>query len=132
MRPVRTGAALLLTALSIAGCGARVKPLAGTIPPSRESAPRGRIDDPRQKHLKCLHQQGIQARKVGQTSIQIGAPGSGPRVIFEPTPGAAQSMQIYGEAPGAEVIGSALLYPDQAGGHLLTVVENCVAQGVNG
>ena len=56
----------------------------------------------------------------------------GPTVSFEPTPGDAQGIQIHGQAQGAEVIGSALLYPNQAPSQLLTQVENCVAQGVSG
>jgi hypothetical protein len=41
-------------------------------------------------------------------------------------------MQIHGLSQGAEVIGSALLYPNQASDKLLTKVENCVALGVGG
>jgi hypothetical protein len=53
-------------------------------------------------------------------------------VSFEPTPGDAQGVQIQGEAQGAEVIGSALLYPNQAPDSLLSTVEGCVAKGVSG
>ena len=65
-------------------------------------------------------------------SFQVGTAPSGPTVSFEPTPGDAQGVQIQGEAQGAEVIGSALVYPNQASDNLLTVVEDCVAKGVSG
>ncbi len=64
--------------------------------------------------------------------MQVEAKPYGPTVYFEPTPGAAQEMQINGQVQGAEVIGSALLYPNQASDQLLTTVEGCVAQGVSG
>ena len=51
---------------------------------------------------------------------------------FAPTPGAAQDAQISGRVTGAEVIGSALLYPDQASDGLLQTVEDCLAAGVTG
>jgi hypothetical protein len=53
-------------------------------------------------------------------------------VQFQPTPGDAQGVQIHGRAQGAEVIGSALLYPNQASAALLSNVESCVAKGVQG
>ena len=68
----------------------------------------------------------------GQTGLQIGAPQIGPSVSFEPTPGSAQEAQIKGQVEGAEVIGSALLYPNQASDKQLQVVEDCLALGVNG
>ena len=52
--------------------------------------------------------------------------------MFQPTPGAAQGEQIDGQAQGAEVIGTALLYPNQAPDELLSKVETCVAKGVPG
>jgi hypothetical protein len=70
--------------------------------------------------------------RVGTTAMQIGTRPYGPTVYFEPTPGAAQEMQIDGQAQGAEVIGSALLYPNQASDQLLQQVEDCVALGVSG
>ena len=57
---------------------------------------------------------------------------TGPTVSLQPTPGDAQGVQIDGQAQGAEVIGSALLYPNQASDELLTKVETCVAKGVQG
>ncbi len=47
-----------------------------------------------------------------------------------PTAGIAEGQQIEGKAQGAEVIGAALLYPNHASGGELTVIENCLGQGV--
>jgi hypothetical protein len=47
-----------------------------------------------------------------------------------PTAGIAEGQQIQGKAQGAEVIGAALLYPNHASGVELTVIENCLGQGV--
>ena len=57
---------------------------------------------------------------------------SGPPFQFTPTPGAAQDQQISGHTPGAEVIGSALLYPGTAPDSELQPIEDCLAQGVKG
>ncbi len=70
--------------------------------------------------------------KVGQTGLQIGTPPAGPSISFQPTPGAAQELQIEGQVAGAEVIGSALLYPNQASEQELGTVEDCLAKGVLG
>jgi hypothetical protein len=52
--------------------------------------------------------------------------------VFTPTPGAAQRDQIVGGAQAAEVIGSALVYPNQGSGPVLSVIEACLAHGVQG
>jgi hypothetical protein len=64
--------------------------------------------------------------------MQIGTPQSGPVANFLSTPGAAQFAQISGKVQGAEVIGSALLYPKNAPEQLLQTVEQCMALGVKG
>ena len=69
---------------------------------------------------------------MGQAWLQVGTKPSGPTVQFEPTPGAAQELQIDGQVESAEVIGSALLYPNQASDALLQKVEDCMAKGVTG
>jgi hypothetical protein len=123
-----------LAAVALAGCGAiNVKPVAST--GSSNLVSRGKIDDPRttaHNHLQCLQQQHFAVQEVGATGLQIGTAPAGPSVVFEPSPGAAQSMQIEGGNPGAEVIGSALLYPHQATDGQLEQVEACLAQGVSG
>ena len=64
--------------------------------------------------------------------MQVGRLGIGPQIEFLPTSGAAQYVAIQGQAQGAEVIGAALLYPNQASGSELHVIENCTALGVKG
>ena len=50
---------------------------------------------------------------LSPTKLQVGAAPAGPTVVFTPTAGAAQAQQIDGNAQGAEVIGPALMYPNQ-------------------
>jgi hypothetical protein len=121
-----------LVAVVLVGCGTTAKPIAGTVPPTATTEGHARIDDPRTKRITCLRQHKFRVAKIGQTWLQIGALPNGPRVDFKPTPGAAQYAQIDGQVAGAEVIGSALLYPDQASDKELQIVEDCIAQGVQG
>ncbi len=113
------------------------KPLAGS--PGVATAPgiHGKIDDPRTNvndHLSCLQQHHLMVTLIGQTDMRIGTAPSGPYVHFAPTPGAAQDDQISGipKFQGAEVIGSALLWPNAGSANLLQEVESCLAQGVAG
>jgi hypothetical protein len=134
----RLAVACALTALALTACGSTKKPEAGQVRVSAgEHAGRGVVDDPRTKHMKCLQQHHLAVvRTVNGADrlpgMQIGAPPAGPSVTFEPTPGAAQQAQISGSVQGAEVIGSALLFPNQASDQELKVVEDCMALGVTG
>ncbi len=137
MPSAKLAVAVGLAALSLSACGTTSKPEAGT-PKAIAKIQKG-LDDPRKKHITCLEQEHIAVRPVQFTvagrslpGFQVGSAPSGPTVSFEPTAGAAQSVQIYGQSQGAEVIGSALLYPNQASDKLLSQVEDCVAQGVSG
>ena len=137
MPSAKLAAAIGLSALSLSACGITSKPEAGT-PKAIATGHKG-LDDPRTKHTACLRQEHVpfhleQRTVAGRVlpSFQVGVAPSGPMVTFEPTPGDAQGVQIQGEAQGAEVIGSALLYPNQASGELLSTVESCVAKGVSG
>ncbi len=127
-----------LAAVCLSACGTTTPPVAGTPSPNGKPIGRGRVDDPRtakSNHLKCLVQHHLPAVSVGvngRPGFQIGAPPAGPTVMFEPTPGQAQGDQIIGNSQGAEVIGSALLYPNQASDKELKTIENCLAQGVTG
>jgi hypothetical protein len=126
-------AALVLSALVLSACGSAAKPEAGT--PGAITNSRNNVDDPRKKHLTCLHDEHVPVRRVtigGLPGMQIGVRPTGPTVQFQPTPGDAQGVQIHGQAQGAEVIGSALVYPNQAPAALLSKVESCVAKGVQG
>jgi hypothetical protein len=76
--------------------------------------------------------QNLPVTQVGNTGLRIGtAPGSA-TVEYLPTPGAAQQAQISGQVQGAEVIGAALLYPNQAPDAQLAQVEGCLSGGVQG
>jgi hypothetical protein len=104
----------------------------------KPSQGRGKVDDPRTSgpanHLKCLQADHLPAQSVGRVGIQIGPLPAGPTVHYLPSPGAAQAAQIEGSAgsQGAEVIGSALLYPNQGSDAELQQVETCLAKGVTG
>ncbi len=118
-------------AVVLSACGATSNPEAGTISPTATTAGRAKLDDPRTTHVKCLLQANVPVTEVGRTWLQIDAPGD-PKVLFSTTPGAAQALQIDSQVQGAEVIGSSLLYPEQASDKLLTTIENCLDQGVKG
>lgn len=121
-----------LAALALSACGSSARPIAGSVSASGKTAGRGVIDDPRHKHVQCLEAHHLPVTDIGTTDLQIGTPGVGPKVSFQPTPGAAQDAQISGKVENAEVIGSALLYTNQASDKELQVVEDCLAQGVKG
>jgi hypothetical protein len=130
---VPVGLVVALATLVLSACGSSAKPEAGT--PGAIATNHKNVDDPRKKHLTCLHQEHIPVRRVtigGLPGMQIGVRPAGPTVQFQPTPGDAQGEQISGKAQGAEVIGSALVYPNQAPAALLSKVETCVATGVQG
>ena len=121
-------ATALLVVVAVSACGSSVKPATGS---------RGKVDDPRtahSNHITCLTRHHLSVHKVGLNQILVGTQPSGPKVVFEPTPGMAQGAQISGSRSeqGAEVIGSALLYPNSASEQETKVVENCVAEGVAG
>jgi hypothetical protein len=125
----------LLAGCALAGCGSSAKPLAaapGTTAAGTAKLGRGRIDDPRDSHLSCIRAAGIQVVKVGQADLRIGSAPGDATIHFEPTAGAAQQAQISGSIQGAEVIGSALLYPHRASEADLGPVEQCLSVGVQG
>ncbi|MGC9220980.1 MAG: hypothetical protein ACP5H2_06460 [Solirubrobacteraceae bacterium] len=125
-----------LATLALAGCGIQTKPLAGTnLKQSKDYY--GVVDDPLTPHTNCLRADHVKFRvylsgKQRLPAIQVGTLPSGPTIIFYPTPGIAQGLQIMGEEQGAEVIGSALLYPNKASNAELQTVETCTAIGVSG
>ena len=137
MPSAKLAVAIGLAALSLSACGTTSKPEAGT-PAAKVKSHQG-LDEARTKHIDCLKQEHIDVRReqisvAGKSlpGFRVGAGASGPTVGFESTPGTAQGVQIQGESQGAEVIGSALLYPNQGSDALLSKVEGCVAHGVKG
>ena len=126
---------LALTAATVAGCGGAVRIQPTTPAGSTTLASRGKIDSPLtdiHNHLGCLQSDHLPVQTVSPTRLQIGAAPAGPTVVFTPTAGAAQAAQIDGNAQGAEVIGPALLYPNQGSPGELTQIEDCLGQGVQG
>jgi hypothetical protein len=126
-----------LMAVLLSACGISAKPQAGTAHISRSANYHGLVDEPWTLQVKCLKRDHVKFRKYPAGAktlprIQIGTLPTGPTIVFEPTPGAAQYLQIRGGAQGAEAIGAALLYPNQAANELLTKVEDCTAAGVTG
>lgn len=136
MSPAKLTLASGLVTLALAGCGIAAKPQAGNAHLLAARGNHAKVDDPRIKHVQCLRTHGLTVHLFSapgaRPAIQVGSAPNGPTVVFEPTPGDAQGLQIVGQAPGAEVIGSALLYPNQASDAELKTVEDCVALGVKG
>ncbi len=136
MSSAKLAAACALVGVSLSGCGIAAKPLAGAPDLSKAPGIHGRVDQLRHQHYLCIVHSGLPARVYtaagGRPAIQVGTPPSGPTVVFEPTPGAAQEDQIDGQVQSAEVIGSALVYPNAASDKVLSKVEGCVAVGVTG
>jgi hypothetical protein len=129
MPPAKVIVASALGVLALTGCGTTA------IHPSARGASRGQIDDPRTAkadRVQCLKNDHLPVQQIGLAVLEIGVAPSGPRVVFEPAPGAAQGAQIEARAQGAEVIGSALLYPNQGSDAELDQIETCLTQGVSG
>jgi hypothetical protein len=125
---------LALSVLALAGCGSvRVQPSASA--GSSKLASRGRVDSPEtnmHNYLGCIRAGHLVVQVKSPTRLEVGAAPAGATVVFASTPGAAQAYQINGSAQGAEVIGSALVYPNQAPEPALSVIEACLARGVQG
>jgi hypothetical protein len=136
MSPGKFALSGALAALALCGCGVAAKPPAGTQNISARPGMHGQVDRLRRQHYFCILGAGLPASTFtasgGRPAIQVGSPPSGPTVVFEPTAGAAQMLQIEGQSQSAEVIGSALLYPNVASDNTLATVERCLAVGVTG
>jgi hypothetical protein len=134
----RPGARLVapaLAALALAGCGSAVKVQPSTPSGSSKLVSRGLVDSPltdTRDHLACIQKAHLPVQVVSPIKLQVGTSPSGPTIVFASTPGAAQADQIAGTVQAAEVIGSALLYPNQASDAELASIEGCLAQGVQG
>lgn len=115
--------AAALSALVLSACSVTANKPAG----------RGQVSDPRTQagRLDCLRAHHLPVTEVGATGLQIGQPPGGPTIRFTPSTGAAEAVQLEGQAQGAEVIGSALVYPNRGSDSELGVIENCVAAGVS-
>ena len=70
-------------------------------------------NDKRAVALNCItNREGLDARLVGEKSIQVDGP-SGPRAEFFVSSGEAEALQFQGDAQGAQQIGAALLVREQ-------------------
>jgi hypothetical protein len=116
-----------LAAIVLCGCG------------SAASRPQGRGKIESQftypkNHLTCLRNDHFQVQRLGPFGVQIGQPPTGPQIWYQSTPGISQGQQIQGvpTAQGAEVIGSAQVYPNGASDNEMKKIELCMSQGVSG
>jgi hypothetical protein len=125
--------AVAFAALALTGCGA-VKVQPTTPAGSSTLASRGRVDSPEKmrNHLECLRDAHLSVQIVSPTRLQVGTAPAGPTIVFAATAGSAQAYQIDGSAQAAEVIGSALVYPNQASDGEMATIGACLAQGVQG
>jgi hypothetical protein len=123
-----------LAAAALTGCGSSFKTVAGSSVPAASSKPLGNgvVDQAPVPHAKCIRAKGLPAVRVGLTTIQVGALPAGPTIIFAPDPNAAEAEQIEGKAPGAEVIGAAVMFVHGAPDSELAKLESCLDQGVAG
>ena len=127
-----------LMALLISACGIQTKPEAGTAHLTSYAGFHGVTDDPRTPQVACLKSDKLPFHKYYADgvqhlpAIQVGSGTGGPTIIFYPTAGIAQGLQIMGQETAAEVIGSLLVYPNQAGHSVLSKVEACASIGVKG
>ena len=128
---------LIAVALSVSACGIQAKPVAGTKDLYAVPGNHAVVNDPRTPYLKCLRTDGFALTRFlygtqQLRAVQVNAKPSGPTVVFEPTPGIAEGDQMKGQEEGAEVIGSALIYPNRAPDALMHKVETCLATNVKG
>lgn len=131
-----------LVALLVSACGIAAKPTVGSPSLNHEQTGfYGRIDTPRVHRYACMKKDlkklGVAARayktpKQHFPAVQVGTLPNGPTVIFYPTPGMADGQQIMDKEQGAEIIGAALVYPNQGSARVLSIVETCAAIDVSG
>ncbi|MDE3130992.1 MAG: hypothetical protein KGL16_07545, partial [Acidobacteriota bacterium] len=138
MSPAKVAVACGLVALLVSACGIPIKPEAGTAHLRQQAGFYGHTDDPRIPQVKCLRSDGLPFHQYYADgvqhlpAIQVGSRPQGPTIIFYATAGIAQGLQIQGKETGAAAIGSLLVYPNRAGGTVLSEVRACAAIGVVG
>jgi hypothetical protein len=138
MSPAKVAVACGFMALLLSACGIPSKPEAGTAHLRHYAGFYGVTDDPRTPQVACLKSDKLRFREYYADgvqhlpAIQVGSLPQGPTVVFYPTDGVAQGLQITGQETAAEVIGALLVYPNQAGSKVLKKVEACASIGVKG
>lgn len=122
-----------LMAALLSGCGTATKPLAGTSHLTAETGFYGAAVSERPPRANCLSEHHLPVdlyRTADQLpAIRVGSGPAAPTMIFEPTGGYAEGLKITGQAQGAELIGSVLLYPNGMSLSEAKVVEQCAATG---
>ncbi len=83
-------------------------------------------NDQRTEALACMEEQKLTVKKVGNTSLQVGPAGSGPKVVFYTTPRDAEADQFEGKTPDAEQVGRALIFVNEGSDEVLEKLENCL------
>jgi hypothetical protein len=135
MSSAKVAVACVAIAVSLSACGVASKPEAGSAQAAIKSAQQLKSSDVRTKHVKCLATHHIPYTLYmhdGHPAIQMGPLPTGPTAVFLASPGTAQGVAIRGQAQAAEVIGSALVYPNQASNRVMKKVEACMKIGVSG
>ncbi len=118
MSPAKVAVACGLMALLISACGIPPKPEAGTAHLRHYAGFYGHTDDPRIPQVSCLKSDKLRFHEYYADgvqhlpAIQVGSLPQGPTIIFYPTDGIAQGLQIMGQDAGAEVIGSSARLPE--------------------
>jgi hypothetical protein len=133
--PAPVWVALLGCAVALAGCSGAVRVQPTTPSGSTKLVSRGRVDSPltdTDNHLGCMRSAHLPVQVVSPIELRVGSAPSGPTIVFTNSPGAAQSDQIQGMSQGAEVIGTALVYPNQGSYAELASIAACLQQGVQG
>lgn len=116
---------MIVRLVTVAGCSLALAATGcGSGDPPNPDAPDP--NDERAVALVCFRdEQGLDARLAGEQSIQIDGE-DGPRVEFFLSYGEAEGLQFQGDAQGAEQIGSALLFVNDASEEQLIQLEACL------
>jgi hypothetical protein len=110
-------AAALACAAAAAGCGVSSNGDTSTDP-----------NDKRAAALQCLKEdKDVQAKFLGNDSIQVDGSPDGPRIRFFLTSGEAEAQQFLGHGEGAEQIKSALLFTRKGSADVLQSTEECLS-----
>lgn len=125
--PTVFSAALCALCLAATGCGDQDGPPSSRQTSSTTASAAPAPEDKRGIALLCIRdEKGIDARAVGDQTIQIGPGSEGPRIDFYQSSLEAEGEQFEGRAEGASQIGAALLYLKEAPEEQLIELEDCL------
>lgn len=121
---MRRLAALALPLLVLAGCGNADPgpPTGGAVPHAGKPS----ALDPGAGVLGCLLAARIPAKRVSPQVIQVGTPTEAMKVFVARTEGEALTLQVRGEAEGAELVNRLLFYPGRGPEGEVDAIEGCV------